>query len=193
MVIFIDESGTHKQSGYAANTIVYVTIEDIEDVENRLRLVVSKLNLNSFHWAEHGWKVREKFLEKVIKLNFRFKVGIFKNPVKTSEMTEIVFQHLITEKGIELVWIDGKQPKWYERRLKKVLRDKGISVRKLRTVRNEASQPGIQLADALAGLSRYYFENPNAKDAKRWYERLKKEDKIFAEIKFEAKKTSPKR
>ena len=59
-----------------------------------------------------------------------------------------------------------------------------ISVKKLRTVRNEASQPGIQLADSLAGLSRYHFENPEAKDAKRWFERLKKEGKLRAQIIF---------
>lgn len=109
-------------------------------------------------------------------------MGIFKNPAKIGEMTENVFQYLITEKNIEYVWIDGKQPKRYERRLKKVLRDKGISVKKLRTVRNEASQPGIQLADALAGLSRYHFENPNTEDAKKWMEKLKKEDKLLAEV-----------
>lgn len=184
MVIFIDESGTHKQAGYAVNAVVYITMENVEEVENQLKQIVADLSLDSFHWAEHGWKVRNKFLKKIIKLKFRFKVGIFQNPVKTSEMTEVIFQHLITEKDIERVWIDGKQPKWYERRLKKVLRDKGISVKKLRTVRNEASQPGIQLADALAGLSRYHFENPSAEDAKRWFEKLKKEEKLYAEIKF---------
>ena len=72
----------------------------------------------------------------------------------------------------------------YERRLKKVLRDKGISVRKLGTVRNEISQPGIQLADALAGLSRYHFENPNAEDVSKWFERLKKEKKLSAQVIF---------
>lgn len=184
MDVFIDESGNHKQAGYAANAVVYITIENLETVEGKLKQIIQDLDLESFHWAEHGWKVKGKFLKEIIKLNFKFKVGIFKNPVKTNDMTETVFQHLITERDIERVWIDGKQPKWYERRLKKVLRDKGISVKKLRTVRNETSNPGIQLADALAGLSRYHFENPQAEDAKRWYQRLKKEDKLFAEITF---------
>lgn len=145
MVIFIDESGTHKQSGHAANAVVYITLDNIEKVEDQLKQILNNMDLESFHWADHGWKVRDKFLKEIIKLDFTFKVGIFKNPVKTGDMTEVVFQHLITEKDIEKVYIDGKQPKWYERRLKKVLRDKGISARKLRTVRNEASQPGIQL------------------------------------------------
>lgn len=184
MVIFIDESGNHKQTGHASNAIVYIELDNLEKVENKLRRILIALDLEVFHWAEHGWKVRNKFLEQILILDFKFKVGIFKNPVKTSEMTEMVFQHLITEKNIERVYIDGKQPKWYERRLKKVLRDKGISVKKLKTVRNEASQPGIQLADALAGLIRYHFDNPSAIDADKWVNKLKKDNKLFAQIVF---------
>lgn len=119
MVIFIDESGTHKQSGHATNAVVYITLENIEKVENQIRQILGEMELDSFHWADHGWKIRDKFLKEIIKLDFEFKVGIFKNPVKMGEMTENVFQHLITEKDIEKVWIDGKQPKWYERRLKR--------------------------------------------------------------------------
>lgn len=107
MVIFIDESGTHKQSGHAANAVVYITLDDIEEVESQLRQIIADMDLESFH-----------------------------------------------------------------------------SVRKLRTVRDEVSQPGIQLADALAGLSRYHFENPNAKDAKKWFERLRKEEKLSAQVIF---------
>lgn len=185
MVIFIDESGTHKQSGHTANAIVYIKIENLEKVEQQIRKILEKLKLEVFHWADHGWKVRNKFLKEIIKLDFTFKVGIFKNPVKTNEITEIVLEKLITEVNIRSIFIDGKQPKWYERRLKKVLRDKGISVRKLRTVRNEASHPGIQLADTLAGLVRYHFDNPNAEDAKIWVKRLEKEKKFLFQEVFE--------
>lgn len=178
MDIFIDESGTHKQSGLAVNAVVYIKIENLEKVEKGIRKILAELKLEAFHWAEHGWKVRINFLERILNLDFTFKVGVFKNPVKIGEMTEIILQHLITEKDVRNVFIDGKQPKWYERRLKKVLRDKGISVRKLRTVRNEISQPGIQLADALAGLVRYHFDNPNAKDAAKWFGKLEKEKKL---------------
>lgn len=184
MVIFIDESGTHKQSGHAANAVVYIKIENLEKVEEQIRKILVDLKLETFHWAEHGWKVRTRFLERIIVLGFTFKAGIFKNPVKIGEMTETIFQHLITEKDIEKVFIDGKQPKWYERRLKKVLRDKGISVKKLRTVRNEASQPGIQLADALAGLVRYHFDNPNAEDATKWFDKFEKQKKLLAQFNF---------
>lgn len=47
------------------------------------------------------------------------------------------------------------------------LRDKGISVKKLRTLRDESS-PGIRLADALAGVTRAYYDDPKGKAAPLW-------------------------
>lgn len=60
MVIFIDESGTHKQSGHAVNAVVYIQIENLEKVEEQMRKILAGLKLDSFHWAEHGWKVNRK-------------------------------------------------------------------------------------------------------------------------------------
>lgn len=83
-----------------------------------------------------------------------------------------------------VIFIDGEKPKWYENRLKKVLKDKGISVKKLRTVRRE-SEVGLQLTDALVGLTRYHQDNPGVPDAKKWLEKLKKENKVVAEFTFD--------
>jgi len=80
-----------------------------------------------------------------------------------------------------VIFIDGEKPKWYEHKLKKVLRDKGIAVRKLRTVRSK-SEVGIQLADCPASLIRYYYDNPEEKDAKKWFLKLKKEKKLSFEL-----------
>lgn len=186
MVIFIDESGIHKQTGHSTTAVVYVKVNNLEKVERQISKIVKSLGIDTFHWAEHGWKVREKFFKQVINVDFTFKVAVFKNPVRYNKMLSIVFQHLVTEESIVRVFIDGKKPKWYERKLKKILRDKGVSVKKLRTVRNEASQPGIQLADALAGLVRYHIDNPQKKDAKRLFRELKKNKKLWAQFIFEA-------
>ena len=64
--------------------------------------------------------------------------------------------------------IDGKKPKWYSLRLKKVLRDRGISVKKIRTG-NDKSFPCLRLADAYAGLIRAHWNDPNNKNAKELY------------------------
>lgn len=55
---------------------------------------------------------------------------------------------------------------------------------KIGTVRNEVSQPGIQLADALAGLVRYHFDNPNAEDATKWFGKFEKQKKLSAQFNF---------
>lgn len=185
MVIFIDESGTHKQTDHANVAVVYIEIKNLESVENQLKGILQELKLEVFHWADQGWKVREKFFNKINDLKFTFKIAVFENPAETDLMIEVVFQHLIIEKEIGSIFIDGKKPKWYENKLKKVLRDKGISINKLRTVRNERSHVGIQLADALAGLIRYHFDNPSEKDAKRLFKQLKKDKKLTFQLLFE--------
>ncbi|KKQ74241.1 MAG: hypothetical protein US96_C0037G0006 [Candidatus Woesebacteria bacterium GW2011_GWB1_38_5b] len=143
MIIFIDESGISRDAGYSTTAVVYVEINDLDKIEKQIVQILSEMNLQTFHWADHGWKIRDKFFRNVMKLEFKFKIAIFKNPILPEKMIETVFQHLITEKYIKNIYVDGKKPKWYERKLKKVLRDKGASVKKLKTVRDEISQPGI--------------------------------------------------
>jgi len=185
MIVFIDESGIHKQTGHSTTAVVYIAVKNLDRVEKQILKILEALKIDSFHWAKHGWKIKEKFLRQIIDLKFIFKVALFENPVHPEKMLETVFQHLITEKGVKRLFIDGKKPKWYERKLKKVLRDKGLSIRKLKTVRKEESFPGLQLADCLAGLIRYHYDNPESKDAKRWFRKLKREKKLFAQIIFE--------
>lgn len=184
MVIFIDESGIHKRVGHSTMAVVYVEIRNLENFQNDFFQILKDLKLEEFHWAEQGWKVRRKFFEKAFNLEFLFKVAVFENPVNPNKMMEIVFQNLITEKNIYRIFIDGKKPKWYERGLKKALRTKGIKVKKLRTVRKETSYYGIQLADGLAGLVRYYKDNQDSEDAKRLVAKLKKSGKLFGEYIF---------
>ena len=181
MVIFIDESGIHKQTGHSTGSVVYVEVKHLETFENKLRQIEKDLKIVYFHWAEERWFMKNKFISRIFDLDFTVKVAVFKNPVKHASILEVIFQHLITEKAIKSIYIDGEKPKWYEHKLKKVLRDKGISLKKLRTVRSK-SEVGIQLADALASLIRYYHDNPQEKDAKKWVAKLKKEKKLAFEL-----------
>lgn len=177
MIIFIDESGIHKKEGHSTTAVVYVEVTRLEDLERDLKLIEQSLRIRSFHWADERWLIRNKFLSSIVKLDFNVKVAVFENPKNVGEMLEVVFRHLITEKNIKNILIDGKKPRWYELRLKKVLRDKGVSIRKLRTVKSDTNL-GIQLADAMAGLVRYHFDNPGAPDAKKWFNKFRKAQKI---------------
>lgn len=184
MVVFIDESGIHKQLGHATEVIVYIKVSNLSRIEKRISNLEKKLKIRSFHWGEERWDVRNKFLEGIINLDFNFKAAVFENPVHPQRMIEYVFKHLITENNIRRVFIDGKKPKWYEHKLKKILRDRRISVKTLRTVRSESSF-GIQLADCLAGLIRRYYDKPSEIDIKKWFKKLKRNKKLTMELHFE--------
>ena len=179
MVVFIDESGIHKQEGHSTTAVVYVEVVNKDKFEQAMMQIEKELRISAFHWADERWFMREKFLTRAADLDFKVKVAVFKNPTDPEGMIEAVFGQLLTESNIRKVLIDGKKPRWYEQRLKKVLRDRGVATKKLKTVRSDASEPGIQLADALAGLVRNYYDEPSGEVAKRLLNKLKKKGKIL--------------
>lgn len=183
MVIFIDESGTHKQEGHSTMVVVYVEVADLEKFNKGIIDAEIEIKIDSFHWGDERWDIKEKFLSRILKLDFEVKVAIFENPAHPEKMLDIVFEHILTEPNIRALYLDGKKPRWYELSLKKRLRDKGISVAKLRTV-NDRSQPGVQVADCMAGLIRWYYDNPAEELPKKWFLKLKKENKLRLQLLF---------
>lgn len=181
MIIIIDESGTHKQVDHTTITLVYVEISNLEKFEKEVERIEKELGIKYFHWKDERWGKREKFIERLLKLDFTLKVAILKNPVQFSRSLEEALKHLVVEGNIRKIMIDGKKPKWYSQKLKKVLRDKGVSVKKVTMVRRDESSPGIRVADCLAGLIRYKYDNPRS-EATIWYNKLKKADKIKFEL-----------
>src|SRR3989344_1914630 len=179
MVVFIDESGIHKQEGHSTTAVVYVEVVNKDKFEQAMMQIEKELRISAFHWADERWFMREKFVMRAADLDFKVKVAVFKNPTDPEGMIEAVFEQLLTESNIRKVLIDGKKPRWYEQRLKKVLRDRGVAAKKLKTVRSDASEPGIQLADALAGLVRNYYDDPRREVAKKLVNKLKKKGKIL--------------
>ncbi len=85
MIIFIDESGIHKESGNSVFVLVYIIAEHAEILEDKIKEIESGLKINNFHWADfgsrRGWDTREGFLRQASKLNFEFKIAIIKNPI----------------------------------------------------------------------------------------------------------------
>lgn len=160
MIIFIDESGTHKQVDHATVVLVYVEIENLEIFEQRVIEIEEKLGIKYFHWTDEKWQKRERFVEQLLKLDFTFKVAILKNPIRLSKNLEDALKHLVVEENIKKIVLDGRKPKWYNQKLKKLLRDKGVSVKKIITVRKDESSPGVRVADCLAGLIRNHYDNP---------------------------------
>ncbi|MDI6602626.1 MAG: DUF3800 domain-containing protein [Patescibacteria group bacterium] len=180
MLVFIDESGIHKEMEHSTFVLVYIETENYGEIEKRILAVENQLKIDYFHWAKAVWKVKEKFMDAVLGLDFKVKIAIIKNPINPAQELERVLIHMVVERNIRNIYIDGKKPKWYERKIKKILRDKGISVRKLRTVKS-SQYAGIRLADMVAGLSRSYFDKRNLERISNYYQRLKKKIIVIIE------------
>lgn len=56
MVIFIDESGIHKQIGHSTASVVYVEVTNLEKFEKKLKKIEADLKISYFHWAEERQK-----------------------------------------------------------------------------------------------------------------------------------------
>jgi len=171
--IFIDESGIHKSEDNSVFVLVYIEINNYQQISQEVKKVESGLGIKFFHWSETVWPVREKFIEAVANLDFKIKLAVIKNPINPSVEMERVLAHMIIEKDIEKIFIDGKKSKRYEKKIKKILRDKGITVKKLKTVKDE-SEPGIRLADMVAGVFRWYFDSKKKDKIERYFKKLNK-------------------
>lgn len=172
MKIFIDESGIHKQVDHSTFALVYIKVNSADSIEKKIIEIERKLEIPYFYWSETVWKVKEKFIDCALNLNFTVKVAIVRNPVNPSKELEKILLHTIVETDIKSIYIDGKKPKWFGKKIKKVLRDKGISVGKVRTVKS-SQYAGVRLADMVAGLVRSYYDKKNFDKIKKYYRRLK--------------------
>ncbi|MES2023429.1 MAG: DUF3800 domain-containing protein [Patescibacteria group bacterium] len=160
MYIFIDESGVHKREGKSSIALVYLSVDNLDILQNVVIETENEMKIKNFHWAHSTWGVRKKFIEIISRQDFKIKIALIKNPFYADQAYEYALQHLVIERDIISMIIDGKKGRAYERKLKKVLRDKGISVKKLKTASDE-SFPALRVADAVAGIIRYRDEFPD--------------------------------
>ncbi|MBI5358743.1 DUF3800 domain-containing protein [Candidatus Amesbacteria bacterium] len=178
MIVFIDESGIDKTSGHTSVVFVYLQIRNAERFNSQVLEIEKKMGINYFHWADERWVNRKKFLNKISKLEFEFKSCKLINPSNISQKFETIIQSFVIEKHINHIIIDGKKPKWYSSRIKVNLRKRGVSVKKLRTG-NDRSFPGLRVADGLAGLMRYYYDNPSMEETSILVKKILNEKLIY--------------
>lgn len=171
MQVFIDESGIHKQDGQSTTAVVYVQVENVETLNQVILRTEKDLKIEPFHWAKQIWSIRKAFLEAVLKEDFEVKIFVFRNPF-TIEKLEYALRHLLVEKDIKSIVIDGKRTREYTLHLKRVLRDAGIPIRKIR-MGNDKAFPCLRLADLFAGLTRTFVDRPEHPEVKEFYEMAK--------------------
>ncbi len=180
MYIFIDESGIHKDVEHSVYVLVLVEVENYDFFNKSIIKLENELKIKEFHWAETIWRIKEQFINKALKLDFKIKVAVLNNPINPHIELERTLSHLLIENDMDGVYIDGKKPKWYERKIKSILRTKKFSIRKLKTVKS-SQYPGIRIADMSAGLIRSFYDSKNLNKIEKYYRRLQK--KIIITVK----------
>jgi hypothetical protein len=173
MLLFVDDSGIHKATGYSAFAVVAIARSDYETFEKNFLKIEKELRIDVFHWAETSWPVKEKFLTQLAKLDFQTTCGVIQNPIHPEKELERMLPRILPQRKFYAMYIDGKKSKSYERRMKKSLRDQGIATKKLVTV-NDKQFAGVRVADAVAGLIRTAWDRPNDKRIQAWYKRFRK-------------------
>ncbi|HZM64578.1 MAG TPA: DUF3800 domain-containing protein [Candidatus Saccharimonadales bacterium] len=166
MILSIDESGTHRQNGYSIVALICITDHDaLYKLDQQIVALERSIGTTNFHWAYKGWPFRRDFVNGLAALDFSIRLIQLPNPVKLDQALAETLPYVIPEKRVERLFIDGKKHKQYVRTLKKILRDKNITAKKIKTV-NDDAYPTIRIADAVAGVVRYYLDNPNKEAAK---------------------------
>jgi hypothetical protein len=161
MYLFVDESGTNKQSGYSVFAVIIVEDHDIAGLNELILAAEATARTQSFHWKSTPWPVRKAFMKEVSKGQYRVAFSYHKNPVKNfAEALETTIVTAARDLEISRIVLDGRKSKGYEKSIKKTLRDQGLSSRKLRTADDE-SYPLLRLADAFAGLLRHHTDKPS--------------------------------
>ena len=51
MVIFIEESGVHKSVDHSTFVLVYIKINNYDQIERQIQAAEKKLKIDYFHWA----------------------------------------------------------------------------------------------------------------------------------------------
>jgi hypothetical protein len=170
--VFLDESGVNKPYGISTVVLLYVNSERLELLNNSVVEAKENIGINTFHWAHTAWEYRYLFTEAISKLEFTAKVAIIRNPFHAKRAYEHVIKYLATEKNISSIVLDGKKNRSNERSLKKALRDKGVSLKTLKTGNDESIQM-LQIADLCAGIIRAHHERPEDSRVGDLYKKIK--------------------
>lgn len=175
--VFLDESGIHRQDGKFCVALVCVSVENIELLEQAVVEAGEDLKIGPFHWSHTNWKVRTKFLEKILKHDFSVRAGLFPNPFREIDYQQVLPQ-MMYDQEIKTFVMDGKKPRLFKRKLKKTLQSLGIVFDKL-ILGNDKSYPILRVADFCAGIIRTYYEKGKNQEVITCFEKLKSRIELF--------------
>ena len=82
IVVCIDESGITSKIGHTTYSFVFILIENIEEINVRIKYIEEELGTGYIHWSEMSWKRRMIVAKEIADLDFSSLVYLIENPVK---------------------------------------------------------------------------------------------------------------
>ncbi len=159
--ICIDESGITSKNGHSTFALVYIEFQDSESFNKKIIHIENKYKIDKIHWSEMSWKIRKSISLEISDLDFKTRVAVFKNPINTDESLLLSIKYLIlSEDIIKNIYIDGDKPEKFISKIKKIIRSKRLSIKNIKTVKDEKFA-GLRIADYMAGAVRAYYDTEN--------------------------------
>lgn len=179
--VFVDESGILRKFGASVYCLVVCKTSDSAFIDNQIIEIEQDLKIPPFHWREHSWKIKVKFLRKIWDLeNWTCLIIVVNNTRQSNQSTLELIAKALQGFDIHKMYIDGKKHKAYTNILKRSLKSLGIKVSTLRLVRHQA-RGGLRIADAVAGLARLNYDKKAKKEAVIYFGKFLKK-KITTQI-----------
>lgn len=179
--VYLDESGINRKSGASVYCLTIIDSKISQELNEQILQIEKNLKIKPFHWREQDWKIKSKFLKKIIKIDGWNCIIIVINNKNFSQvlLTDFMAKAL---QGFEIrcFYFDGKKSKAYRNSVKRSFKNLGIKISSLKFVGNK-SHAGIRLADAVAGLSRLHYDAKSKMEADSFF-KLFLRNKISAQI-----------
>ena len=170
--VYIDESGIGRKFGATVYCITVCYNLDATDLDSKILQIEKSLRVPPFHWREHSWTVKTKFLDSILGIeHWSCMTVVIKNDKFNESAVEKLLAKAIQGLDVDKMYIDGKKPRKYINLVKKSFKNIGISVSKLKMVRHQ-SAGGLRVSDAVAGLVRLHYDGKSKADAIKFYKRF---------------------
>jgi hypothetical protein len=159
---YVDETGQDTKGRFYI-VVAIATTEPREQLYEALEAAEHESGKGKLKWSKNSTSKRDAYIAKTLQAGIRLHVyyQIFEGPELSYEMTTVyatasainafVLREQITDYKATII-IDGL-PRSMQGRVGKLLRNAGIKTKSVRGERDEAN-PGVRLADAVAGLLR---------------------------------------
>jgi hypothetical protein len=173
--VFIDESGIFRKFGHSIYCLTICDSKLSLNVDNFILDIEKELKISPFHWRDHNWKIKTKFLKELLKIeDWKCILIVIDNKRYSDQILYELLSSSLKGFTIKRMYIDGKKHKRYIDNVKKTLKKVGVNISELKMVRHQA-KGGLRISDAVAGLARLHYDRKTKDNSLIFYRKFLKQ------------------